>query len=77
MDPSPIQQRTVPPDDSDIDEGVIGVNVPHTQGSGIAPEGLLSIACGAKHAAAVVDGDAVTWGRAQGGRLGQGDIIEV
>ena len=46
-------------------------------GVAVPTEGFVALACGSQHGAVVVDGDVITWGRAQGGRLGQGDIIEV
>eukprot|EP00047_Mylnosiga_fluctuans_P021353 m.103726 g.103726 ORF g.103726 m.103726 type:complete len:687 (+) comp8866_c0_seq1:1060-3120(+) len=64
-DPSPSPTRGASTDDPDV--GDVG---------DVTTEGLSSIACGMQHAALVVDGDAITWGRASGGRLGQGDIIE-
>jgi hypothetical protein len=36
---------------------------------------IVPLACGQSHAAAVVQGDVYTWGQAQSGRLGHGDII--
>ena len=35
------------------------------------------LACGAKHAAAVVNGELYTWGKSQGGRLGTGSLMMV
>lgn len=35
------------------------------------------MACGLQHAALAQDGEVLTWGKASGGRLGQGDIVEV
>lgn len=35
-----------------------------------------TLACGIQHGAVILQGDVYTWGKAKGGRLGQGDIIE-